>query len=219
MNEPRRALDREEHQILTNISKMARLAAEAFEQSMDCLMSQNVELAQQVVDNDTHLNTLLRVVETECLQALALQQHTVDDLREIVSGIQVATELERIADHAKDIAKIVLGMDPEDFSGPMDRLSSMGDICINMLTRVMEAYENRDEALARAAAEEDRVVDELDEEAASSLMMQLMTQPDPTMHATHLLWIAYHLERTGDRIGNIAERVVFMVTGETPELG
>ena len=62
-------------------------------------------------------------------------------------------------------------------------------------------------------------VDELDEEASSSLMMQLMTQPDPTMHATHLLWIAYHLERTGDRIGNIAERVVFMVTGETPELG
>lgn len=219
MNEPRRALDREAHQILTNISKMARLAAEALEQSMDSLMSQNVDLAQQVVDNDAHLNTLLRVIETECLQALALQHPTVDDLREIVSGIQVATELERIADHAKDIAKIVLGMDPEDFSGPMDRLSSMGDICINMLTRVMEAYENRDEALARAAAEEDRVVDELDEEAASSLMMQLMTQPDPTMHATHLLWIAYHLERTGDRIGNIAERVIFMVTGETPELG
>ena len=219
MNEPRRELDREEHQIVTNISKMARLAAEALEQSMDSLMSQNVDLAQQVVDNDAHLNTLLRVIETECLQALALQRPTVDDLREIVSGIQVATELERIADHAKDIAKIVLGMDPEDFSGPMDRLSSMGDICINMLTRVMEAYENRDEALARAAAEEDRMVDELDEEAASSLMMQLMTQPDPTMHATHLLWIAYHLERTGDRIGNIADRVVFMVTGETPELG
>ena len=73
MNEPRRALDREEHQILTNISKMARLAAEAFEQSMDSLMSQNVDLAQQVVDNDAHLNTLLRVIENECLQAPSLR--------------------------------------------------------------------------------------------------------------------------------------------------
>lgn len=219
MTEPRRASNREEHQIHENVSKMARLAGEALEQAMDSLMSQNVTLAQQVVARDSQLNTLLRVIETECMEVLALQRPTADGLREIVSGIQVATELERIADHAKDVAKIVLGMDPEDFSGPMDRISSMGDICINMLIRVMEAYENRDEALARAAAEEDCVVDELDEEAASSLMMQLMTQPDPTMHATHLLWIAYHLERTGDRISNIAERVVFMVTGETPELG
>jgi phosphate transport system protein len=110
-------------------------------------------------------------------------------------------------------------MDPGDFSGPIDRLAQMHDLCSNMLTRVMEAYENRDADLARAAADEDREVDELDEQAASSLMMQLMTSADPTMHATHLLWIAYHLERVGDRVTNIAERVVFQVTAETPELG
>ncbi len=219
MTEPRRAPNHEGRQMQANISKMARLAGGALEQSMDSLMSQNVDLAEQVVENDAHINTLLRVIESECLETLAQQRHAASELRETVGGMQVAAELERIADHAKDIAKIVLGMDSDDFSGPMDRISSMGDICVNMLTRVMEAYENRDDALARAAAEEDRVIDELDEEAASSLMMQLMTQPDPTMHATHLLWIAYHLERIGDRIGNIAERVVFIVTAETPELG
>lgn len=219
MTEPRRVLERDEVQIHQNVLNMARLAGESLELAMDSLMSQNAELAQQVVNNDVQVNTLLRVVETECLQALALQQPVAADLRDIVASMQIAAELERVADHAKDIAKIVLSMDPGDFSGPMDRLAGMNDICVDMLTRVMEAYDNRDDALARAAAEDDCAVDELDEEAASSLLMQLMTGPDATMHATHLLWIAYHLERTGDRITNIAERVVFMATSETPELG
>jgi phosphate transport system protein len=219
MTEPRRVLDREEIQINRNLQNMSRLAGEALQQALDSLLSQNAELAQQVVEQDAQINTLLRVIENECVRALALQQPVASDLREIVTSMQVASEIERVADHAKDVAKIVLGMDPADFSGPMDRLSSMGDICINMLTRVMEAFENRDADLALAAAEEDCDVDDLDEQAASSLMMRLMNEPDPTMHATHLLWIAYHLERIGDRVTNIAERVVFMVSAETPELG
>jgi phosphate transport system protein len=219
MTEPRRVLDREEIQINRNLQNMSRLAGEALQQALDSLLSQNAELAQQVVEQDAQINTLLRVIENECVRALALQQPVASDLREIVTSMQVASEIERVADHAKDVAKIVLGMDPADFSGPMDRLSSMGDICINMLTRVMEAFENRDPDLALAAAEEDCDVDDLDEQAASSLMMRLMNEPDPTMHATHLLWIAYHLERIGDRVTNIAERVVFMVSAETPELG
>jgi phosphate transport system protein len=219
MTTARRAPNREDLQIHQNLLNMARLVGEALERAADCLLSQNADLAQQVIDQDSSLNTLLRVIEGECLDALAAQHPVAADLRDIIASMQIAAELERVGDHAKDIAKIVLSMDSADFSGPMDRLGAMTDICVNMLVRVMEAYENRDDALACAAADEDRQVDELDEEAAASLMMQLMTQPDASMHATHLLWVAYHLERTGDRITNIAERVVFMVTGETPELG
>ena len=87
-----------------------------------------------------------------------------------------------------------------------------------MLSQVMEAVSNKDESLARHAAEEDRQLDDLDREAVSSLMMALLSQPDASMHNTHLLWIAYHLERVGDRVTNIAERVVFMVTNDTPDL-
>ena len=89
------------------------------------------------------------------MQALALQQPVARDLREIVASLQIAGELERIADHGKDIAAIVLGMDGSQFDGPMDRIAEMEDICQNMLIRVMEAYENRDVALARAAAADD----------------------------------------------------------------
>lgn len=219
MNKVHRVLDRQEVQIHTNMLGMAKLAEQALAAAMDSLMSQNAELAEQVVEGDLQINTLLRVIENECLQAIALHQPVAADLRDIIASLQVATEIERIADHAKDIAKIVLGMDPGDFSGPIDRLEEMNDLCVNMFTRVMEAYGNRDADLALAAAAEDSSVDELDQQAKSSLMMQLMTGADSTMHATHLLWIAYHLERIGDRVTNIAERVVFMVTAETPELG
>lgn len=219
MSDARPMLDREEFKIHDNVLKMAKVTQEAMERAMDSLKSQDADLALLVVDQDQQVNEMLRIIEHECLETLALQQPVAHDLRGIISSMQIAAEIERIADHAKDIAKIVLGMDPADFSGPMDRIAGMGDLCINMFTRVVEAYENRDETLARTAADEDGELDDLDEQASSSLLMQLMSRPDQNMHATHLLWIAYHLERVGDRVTNMAERVVFMATSETPELG
>ncbi len=219
MTTPHRLLARAESQVHRNLAVMAERARQALERATDALKTQNAELAQKVVQDDLQQNHLLRIIEHECLEILATLQPRAADLREVVASLQIASELERIADHAKDIAKIVLEMDPSDFSGPMDRISAMADLCQTMLTQVMEAYENLDADLARNVAEHDCEVDELDEAACSSLMMTLMTAPDTTMHATHLLWIAYHLERVGDRITNIAERVVFMVTSETPDLG
>jgi phosphate transport system protein len=185
---------------------------------MAALMSQQIELAESVVDSDQDLNTLHRIVEAECLKALALRQPMARDLREVIGSLQIAGELERIGDHAKDIAKIVIGMDPSDFSGPMDQISQMGDLSGKMLEQAMEAVSNQDGALARATAEEDSEMDSLDNEAVSSLMMKLMSEPDTSMHSTHLLWVAYHLERVGDRVTNIAERVVFIVTSDTVDL-
>ena len=198
---------------------MAKLARQSLESAMDSLKTQDAGLATQVVESDLKQNNLLRIIEKECLDILGTLEPRADDLREVVASLQISTELERISDHAKDIANIVLGMNPEDFSGPMDRIAAMGDLCQTMLLQVMEAYENLDKELAESVAAADSEVDELDEEASSSLMMTVMTAADDQLHATHLLWIAYHLERTGDRITNIAERVVFMVTAETPDLG
>ncbi len=219
MTTPHRLLARAEGKVHQNLFTMADHARQALELAMDALKSQDANLAQQVIETDLQKNHLLRIIERECLEILATLEPKAGDLREVVASLQIASELERIADHGKDIAKIVLEMDASDFSGPMDRIAAMGDLCQEMLLQVMEAYENLDAGLARHVAEHDCEVDELDEAACSSLMMTLMTTPDTTMHATHLLWIAYHLERIGDRATNIAERVVFMVTAETPELG
>ncbi|WP_293646254.1 phosphate signaling complex protein PhoU [Thiolapillus sp.] len=219
MTTPHRLLARAEAQIHQNLFTMTNKAHQSVEQAMEALKTQNAELAQTVVNEDLQQNHLMRIIEKECLQILATLEPKAGDLREVVASLQISTELERISDHAKDIANIVLGMDPSDFSGPMDRLAAIGDLCQTMLVQVMEAYENLDVKLAEHVALHDQRVDELDEEASSSLMMTLMNSADTSMHCTHLLWIAYHLERIGDRITNIAERVTFMVTAETPELG
>ncbi len=218
MTASRSALSSEESLIHDNLMKMAAIAGKAAENAVAGLMAQDAELCQSVVDEDNSLNALYRIVEQECLLVLAQQQPVAGDLREVVGSLQIAGEIERIGDHAKDVAKIVLGMDPSDFSGPMQHISKMGDLCCCMLGQVMEAVSNKDESLARLAASEDRELDDLDEQAVSSLMMKLMSEPDVSMRSTHLLWIAYHLERIGDRVSNIAERVVFMVTADTPEL-
>ncbi|WP_456373675.1 phosphate signaling complex protein PhoU [Thiolapillus sp.] len=219
MTTPHRLLARAEAQVHQNLFTMTTRAGEALEQALEALKTQNAELAQEIVNQDLQQNHLMRIIERECLHILATLEPKAGDLREVVASLQIASELERIADHAKDIANIVLGMDPSDFSGPMDRIAAMGDLCQNMLVQVMESYENLDATLAEHVASHDRQVDELDEEASASLMMTLMTSADTSMHCTHLLWIAYHLERIGDRVTNIAERVVFMVTAESPDLG
>lgn len=218
MTTHRRLLSTAEAQVQHNLFQMAKLATQSLEAAMDSLKTQDAGLAQMVVESDLKQNNLLRIIEKECLDILGTLRPKASDLREVVASLQISTELERIGDHGKDIATIVLGMNPEDFSGPMDRLAAMGDLCQTMLLQVMEAYGNLDRELAECVAATDKEVDDLDEEASSSLMMEVMTAPDTTMHATHLLWIAYHLERIGDRICNIAERVVFMVTAETPDL-
>ena len=126
-------LSREEKLIHDNLMKMGNIAAKELENAMAALMAQNPELAQSVVDSDSQLNALHRIVENECLSTLALRQPMANDLRDVVGSLQVAGEIERIGDHAKDIAKIVLAMDPSDFSGPMTQISRMGDLSCKML--------------------------------------------------------------------------------------
>lgn len=213
-----RLLEKEESRLHDNLARMLGIARKELDGALMSLESQGVEQAQAVVDSDVDLNNLHRIVERECLQVLALQQPVARDLREVIGSLQVAGELERIGDHAKDIARIVLEMEPSDFSGPMDQISRMGDLVLTMLDQAGEAVLNKDEALARAAAAEDAQVDELDQEAVADLLMRLASAPDTHMHSTHLLWIAYHLERVGDRVRNIAERVVFMVSADQVEL-
>ncbi len=218
MTIPHRLLVKAEAQVHNNLQSMTRLARQALEEAMDALKTQNAELARKVVEEDLKQNHLMRIIEQECLQIISTLEPKASDLREVVVSMQIASELERISDHAKGIANIVLTMDSADFSGPMDRIGAMGDMCQDMIDQVMESYTNQNTDLAMHVIRRDKQVDELDEEACSSLMMTLMTSADTGMHATHLLWIAHHLERIGDRVSNIGERVVFMVTADTPDL-
>ena len=218
MAKGRHVLSEQESRSREAINQMYEIARNALLKSMESLESQNAFMADDIVKRDVELNDLNREIEQECLIMITTRQPMARDVLEILATLQIASHLERIGDHAKDIANIVKGMDPSDFSGPMNQLSEMASVCNDMFIKVIQAYNDRDENLARVCANEDHDVDDLNHLASSSLLMQLVSQPDVHMHATHLLWIAYHLERIGDLIKNIAERVVFMITSKTPDL-
>ena len=218
MNDVRRVLAREERAIHTEILELARLAVRAVDEAVECLRLQDAERAGRVISNDQVINDLRRRVERECLFAIASQQPVARDLRELIAGLLIASDLERIADHAAGVAKIVREMDPSDISGPMDKLWKMTAVARRMLETVTKAYDTADADLARQVGEIDTELDDLHEQCLATLVMRLATQADVHSHATHLLWIVHNLERIGDHATNVAERVVFLVAGETPEL-
>ena len=218
MSDVRRVLAREERAIHSEILELARLAGRAFEEAVESLRLQDAERAGRVIADDRMINELRRRVERECLFAIASQQPVARDLRELVAGLLIASDLERIADHAAGVAKIVREMDPSDLSGPMDKLWQMAGIARRMLETVTRAYDLADAELARQVGDADTELDDLHEQCLATLVMRLATEADVHSRATHLLWIAHKLERVGDHATNVAERVVFLVSGETPEL-
>jgi phosphate transport system protein len=218
MSDVRRVLAREERAIHGDILELARLASRAFEEAVESLRLQDAERAGRVIADDQVINVLRRRVECECLFAIASQQPVARDLRELVAGLLIASDLERIADHAAGVAKIVREMDPSDISGPLEKLWQMAAVARRMLEAVARAYDTADADLARQVGAMDTELDDLHEECLATLVMRLATEADVHSHATHLLWIVHKLERIGDHATNVAERVVFLVSGETPEL-
>jgi phosphate transport system protein len=218
MDDVRRVLAREERAIHLEILELARLAVRAFDEALESLRTQDAERAERVVRDDGAINALRRQVERECLFAIASQQPVARDLRELVAGLLIASDLERIADHAAGIAKIVLEMDPSDGSGPMDMLLQMTGVARSMLELVARAYDTAEPDLARQAGALDTELDDLHEQCLATLVMQLATAADVHSRATHLLWLTHKVERIGDHATNVAERVVFLASGETPEL-
>lgn len=214
----RRVLSNEEAQARERLISLGVAADEAVERALRCFRDYDVALARQVVEADADINELQRRIEESCFAAIALQQPVASDLRDLVSDMNIAGELERIADHAAAIAKIVMHMDaapPAAFGGAIERL---GQESRRMLASVMGAYQARDEQRARDVAADDDGVDRLEDQIGADILAYLAEHPQQIRSCTHTLWVAHNIERIGDRVTNIAERVVFMTSGKYVDL-
>jgi phosphate transport system protein len=140
------------------------------------------------------------------------------DLRTLAAVLEIATELERIGDYAKGIARINLMMGEKPLLKPLIDIPRMAVKVRDMLHRALDAFIRRDVALARAIPAEDHEVDDLYNQVYRELLTYMMADPRTIDRATHLLWVAHNLERAADRVTNICERVIFTVTGEMKEL-
>jgi len=198
---------------------MSAMVDKAISRSTDALRFQDLDLAQLVVDEDIVINRERWRTEELALLIIATQAPMAGDLRVIASVIHIATELERMADHAAGNAKIALQTADEPLLKPLVDIPRMADLAREMLTESITALIQRDAELARSVAARDDKVDALYNQVYRELLTFMLDDHTTISRATHLLWAAHNLERIADRVTNICERVVFAVTGSIEEIG
>lgn len=219
MNTPTRAaFDHDLRHVQNELLRMGGMLDRALGQALQALADRDANLARQVIANDAQINALRFQIEEACISLIARQQPAAGDLRAIVAAMNIISDLERMADHAAGIARIVLRMGDESLLKPLIDIPYMADECRTMLRRALEAYIERKPDLAREVAARDDVVDGLYNQIFRELLSFMLEDPRTTTRALYLVFAAHNLERIGDRATNIAERVIFMTSGEMKEL-
>ena len=214
----RRVLDRELQQIQDDLLRMGSLIDAAIARAMQALSVRDPRLAREIVSEDAKVNALRFQIEEACLTIFATQQPTATDLRLVVATIILASELERMGDYAAGVARTVLRMGDEPLLKPLVDMPRMAEIDHEMLRDALDAYVARDAAAARAVAARDDELDNLYNQIFREILTYILEDPSCTTRALYLLFSAHNLERIGDRVVNIAERVIFMYSGEMREL-
>lgn len=217
--EIRTQFHREMREIQQDVLVMGNMVEKAILRSVDALKDRDLDAAQQIIDADIDINTKRYDIEAKCIHIIATQQPMASDLRVIMSVVNVITELERIGDHAEGIARIVVMTGDEPPLKPLIDLPRMAEKTADMLHRSLDAFINRDTDAARSITAEDDEVDELYTQVFRELLSFMAEDPKTINRATRLIWVAHNLERSADRVTNICERVVFMVTGKVEEIG
>ena len=197
-------------QLRDQVVQLSSMVDKAIARSTDALKNQDVKLAQQVVKADHDINELRWNLEDEALAVIAMQAPMAGDLRQIVAGLHIISELERMGDHAAGNAKIAMLTANEPPLKPLVDIPRMSALAIVMLTSAIDAFIRSDVELARKTMAMDDEIDELYNQVYRELLVYMMEDPKTINRATHLLWAAHNLER-------ICEFVVYSVTGNISE--
>jgi phosphate transport system protein len=213
----RSLLDKELAQIRENIIQLGDMVDKAIEKAMLAMSDHNMSMAQEVVNGDEKVNLLRYEIEQECLRVLATQQPAAVDLRTVIAAIHLTVELERIGDHASGIARLVERLDREEEIDSLHKLPKMAKRARQMVQEGVTAFINHDATLAHAMIKQDDKIDKQYKRLFRETLDE-MKDDQYIRRATFLLWTGHNLERIGDRATNMAERVIFMVTGEFVEV-
>jgi phosphate transport system protein len=205
--------------IQNDVLSMGSMAEKAILLSVRALRERDLETAQRIIDADVMINEKRFEIEERCIELIATQQPMASDLRTIISMLTIISELERIGDHAEGIAKIVVMIGDEPPIKPLVDLPRMAEKTADMLRRSLDALVRRDAKSARQIASEDDDVDQLYDQVFRELLTFMAEDPKTITRATRLIWVAHNLERSADRVTNICERIVFLVTGKMEEIG
>lgn len=194
---------------------LAALARESINRSVWALKERDKAVATEVIKKDDEMDDLARSIDQKCLQFLARFQPLGEDLRTVLSIMHMAVDMERIGDYGDNIAKVALEMSDQLPIKPLVDIPRMAQLFSQMLDRCMEAFDRFDVETAMTVFPMDDQMDDIETQILRELLFLMMAKPERIEQATQLLTVARTLERSGDRVTNMAERVIYICTGET----
>lgn len=193
---------------------MGEAVKQAIKNAVTALATKDIALARSVMEGDDVIDRMQIEIEDRCISLIARQQPVATDLRILGTGLKITTDLERIGDHAFDIAKIAVQIGDEPLIKPLVDIPLMAETAQAMLQDCLQAYLRLDIHLAEKVCRDDDRVDQLYLEVFNELLTYMMRDPSTISQATQLLFVARYLERIADHSTNVAEWVIYLVTGE-----
>src|SRR5258708_5625322 len=217
MTSTRSRFDYELKKLQKDLMHLSEMVGQAIDSSVVALYEHDLELAKQVDRDDARINKLRLDIEESVYMLVALQQPIASDMRLLMASITIVTNLERMGDHAAGIARLVERIGPDPVTPIPAAFKEMSRNAQNMLHNAMVGLERRDQELARQVISQDASVDALHKQVYDLLLQQMIKDPSTIEVCTLLLWVSHNLERIADRVTNICERVIYLLTGELTE--
>lgn len=214
----REYFDKELEDIKKNLFQITGQVRKNLTSSVKYLEKRDMLGAKMIIDSDEIINLKCLEIEEQCLNIIATQQPVATDLRLLFSILQISTEIERIGDYAKGIARISLKIGPSKLIKPLIDIPRMEEIAGEMLNDAIHAFVDDDEEAARIIPARDLNIDILYNQIHRELITFILAKPENIEQTMMLDWVAHNLERVGDRVINICERVIFTVTGVPVDL-
>ena len=208
----RNRFDEQLFELNRELIEMGAMCEEAIASAAKALSTGDMELARRVRENGANIDQMERDIEGRCMKLLLHQQPVARDLRQISAALKMITDMERIGDQAEDIAEIILFLNGHTMEG-VERIEDMARETIKMVTESVDAFVKKDVALAEQVISHDDTVDTLFSQMKCDIINLLAANPDDGEFALDLLMIAKYFERIGDHATNIAEWVIYSVTG------
>ncbi len=213
----RNKFDKQLEQLNNELIEMGSLIEQAIAMAINALVNSNVEKAKQAIEFDTEVDRQEKEVENLCLKLLLQQQPVAKDLRLISSALKMITDMERIGDHAADISEITITMANYSYTKNIQNIQKMAKETTVMVVNSIDAFVKKDLEIAKSVIDQDDVVDALFDDTKKDLIRLINENAEKGEQATDILMIAKYFERIGDHATNIAEWVIFSITGKHNE--
>lgn len=214
----RKTFDLHLEEMHADLLRMGSLVEKQIYECIEALVNQDIKTAEEIVQNDDIIDDMQKSIEDKAIKLIAMQQPIAADLRNIFTTIKIVTDLERMADHAVDIAKVIKRLKDEKYAKSLIDIPKMGNLVKNMIKGALDAYVDTNLDKAYEVCKMDDELDAIYKRVFGELLAMMRNDPTTINQATQFLFVCKYFERVGDRTTNICESTIYLITGEQVDL-